>query len=355
MARLCIVALTLALLCALPPGARAREGDSANPIATPAPAPFTIALDAGDDPDAAMRGYFVYELAPKATARGTLRLQNPGDAPVTVDLAAVDAEPAQAGGSAFAASDAAPAAAATWLRLDESRITIEPGEEVSVGVAVQPPAETHPGQHLAGIAAFVPIPAMPAPIGSADEVAATVMVQTRHVIGVEIDVPGEWSPSLAIAGARWLEQPSGSALGIAIRNDGDTFLWPRGSVTLHDAEATPILSEPIDLGTVITGTAITYPIAWPGVPRAGDYRVEVELRYAQDKVARYSGSLTVPDDAPVTHAVPREPAPAPAPLATPAGAPTASPGQSWPRYLGAALLGMIALLLLFARARQPRW
>lgn len=350
-----LVPLVLALLALLAAPARvpAQEVPIATPASTPAASGLEIAPEPQADPDVTAKGYFVYELAPGAEAAGSVRLRNPDDEPVTVEFAALDADTAQLGGTAYRPSDIEPAAVGAWLSLDKSRISLAPGEEALAHFAVRVPEETPPGQYLAGIAAYIPVEREGTPTAGAASAGASIIVQPRYVLGVEVDVPGEWTPSLTITGANALEQPSGTKLGIAIRNDGDTFLRPRGSVTLSNAEATPILSEPIELGAFITGTDITYPVAWPGVPQGGDYGVEVELHYANDKVARYSGTLTVSDDAPVAQPAPGEESRAAAPAAPPA----ASPIQPWMLYVIAGLLGLIALLLvlLLIRTRQPRW
>lgn len=353
MRRLVPLALALFALFATPARIPAQETAVATPTSTPVASGLEIAPEPQADPGITAKGYFVYELAAGAEATGSIRLRNPDDEPVTVEFATVDADTAQLGGTAYSPSDIEPAAAGAWLSLDESRISLAPGEEALVHFAVQVPKETTPGQYLAGIAAFIPVEREGTPTAGDASAGASIIVQPRYVIGVEVDVPGAWTPSLTITGASALEQPSGTKLGIAIRNDGDTFLWPKGSVTLSNAEATPILSEPIELGTFITGSGITYPVAWPGVPQGGDYGVEVELRYANDKIARYRGTLTVSDDAPVAQPAPGEESR----VAAPAAPPAASPIQPWMLYLIAGLLGLIALLLalLLVRSRQPRW
>lgn len=351
---LAVITALLAILVA-PLTAFAQDG-AATPAATPPTGGFEIGPEPGDDPATTASGYFVYELAAGAAATGRVRLRNPSAEPVTVELAPVDAETAQTGGSAFAGIGAEPVAAGTWLRLDESRVTLAPDDDVSVGFTVQPPEAIAPGQYLAGISAHVPVAPHATPETGADQAGASVTVQSRYVIGVQVDVPGAWTPSLTITGAEALEHPSGTKLGIAVRNDGDTFLRPQGSVTLANAEATPILTEPITLGTFLTGTDITYPVAWPGVPVGGEYGVEVELNYADDQVATYSGRLTVSDNAPAAQPAPGEEA-QPAAAPAPTSAPAASLIPPWILYVIAGLLGLIVILLivLIARTRRPRW
>jgi hypothetical protein len=220
---------------------------------------------------------------------------------------------------------------------------IAPSEQRLIAFSMRPPAGTAPGQYLAGIAAYVANePSDEAIVTAANQAGAGINLQTRYVIGVQIDVPGEWRPSLAITGASALEQPSGTKLGIDLRNNGDIFLKPTGSVTLTDASGKQLLTQPIRIDTVLPGTEMVYPIAWPGVPAAGTYDVIVELAYADDLVASYRGQIAVSDDAPVAPPRAGDPLAAVAPMTPPpASVPT------WMIYtLGLLLLAVVILLAL---------
>lgn len=348
-----LIASLIAFL-ALSSGAHAQNIASGTPAATPVPAlsAFEISPEAGADPTTTAQGFFVYQLSAGDEATGSVRVTNPGAAPVTVALAEVDAETAQTGGSAFADAAATPVATAKWLHLDESQVTLGPGDETSVAFTVQPPPGTAPGQYLAGITAFVPA-VKEAPTGDAGQASASLTMQTRYVIGVQVDVPGEWTPALSITGASAMEQPSGTRLGITMRNTGDTFIKPKGKVTLSNAEATPILTQPIALGTFLAGTDLTYPVAWPGAPEAGQYAVDVELNYADDRIATYSGTFTVSENAPAAQPAPgEEPQPAVQPAAAPA--PAASFLQPWMIYTIIGLLALVVLLLVVLLLRGRR-
>ncbi len=349
-----ILVVSLVALLGFSSGTYAQDIGSGTPAATPAPAvnAFEIGPEPGADPATTAQGFFVYELPAGDDATGSVRVVNPGLAPVTVELAGVDAETAQTGGSAFADAAASPVAAAMWLHLDETQVTLEPGDEKSVAFNVQPPAGTAPGQYLAGITAFVPA-VKEAATSDAGQAGASITMQTRYVIGVQVDVPGEWTPAMTITGANAMEQPSGTRLGITMENTGDTFIKPEGKVALSNAEATPILEQPIQLGTFVTGTNITYPVAWPGVPAGGDYAVDVELNYADDKVATYRGTFNVSDNAPVAQPAPgEEPQPAAQPATAPA--PASSFLQPWMIYTIIGLLVLLVVLLVVVLLRGRR-
>ena len=85
-----------------------------------------------------------------------MRLENPGEEPVTVELVAVDAQTARLGGNAYGDPTDDPIAVGTWLELAESQVTLDPGEQAFVDFTVQTPRDITPGQYLGGISALVP-------------------------------------------------------------------------------------------------------------------------------------------------------------------------------------------------------
>lgn len=359
-----ILAIIVSLLVILAAPVRALAQDAAGtPVPTADTNQFKVAPEPGADPGTTEQGYFVYQLTPGAEASGRVRVINPGDEPVTIAFAAVDAKTAQRGGSAFADAEVTREAAGAWVDLEAAQVSVEPGDEVSVGFTVRPPEGIGPGQYLAGLAAFVSAEDEKVADAGESEVGAAVAIRTRYVIGVQVDVPGEWTPSMTITGASVLERPSGAKLGIALHNNGDAFLKPQGSVTLTDAAGSEILNQPIEMGTFLTGTEVIYPVAWPGVPVGGEYGVEVELNYADDEVARYGGVLAISEDIVIAAPEPEEVEPAetavqaasvPAPVAAPAAP---MPRTSWNPYLIAGVLSPIVILLVVVllRTRQPRW
>ena len=350
-----LVAIILAALAAAPArsSAQDREGGGA----------FTVSPAPAKDRAVTEKGYFVYRLEPGGSARGSVLLRNTGGEPIAVELAAVDAETAQTGGSAFAPVDAEPAAVARWLSLPERSVTLRPREEKRVGFSLRVPESIEPGHHLAGIAAYVPSTRKG---GAAErgegQAGASVSVQTRYVIAVQVDVPGARTPSLAIPSVSLSEQPNGTYIGVELRNDGNVFLKPSGSLTLTDPGGKRVLSRPIEMGTFVTGTAVTYPVPWRGEPNPGKYAVGVELAYADGKVARYTGAIEIgapaPDQAaqraPAGEGVrPERAAEGVAPAARPAAEAPAAVGP-WAIYGVAALLALVAVLLALNLLRGRR-
>lgn len=286
---------------------------------------------------------------------GSVRLQSTAKRPVTIELAALDAETAQTGGSSFAPTGTTPKAVGTWVRLAEPTVTLRPGEQKEVGFSVQAPESVEPGQYLAGIAAYAPNKPDQAAKRDENQAGASVDVQTRYVIAVQVNVPGAQVPSLTISSVSLLEQPAGKYIGVTMKNDGGVLLKPSGSIVITDSEGKRVLEEAIKMDTFVTGTEATYPVALPGAIGPGKYGVDVNLSYAKGKTARYSGALEIKAPAqPAAQAAERAPAgeqaeeqARPAVEGAAAQRPTqsASAIQPWMIYGMGGLLGLVAILL----------
>ncbi len=108
---------------------------------------------------------------------------------------------------------------------------------------------------------------------------------------MQVDVSGRWTPSLSIADVSLSRDAT--SIGIRLENTGDAFLQPAGSITVTDPRGKRVLSKPVRMGTFITGTVATYPVAWPGKHPPGRYPVKVSVSYGGDKVTQYSGVLEI--------------------------------------------------------------
>jgi hypothetical protein len=246
------------------------------------------------DPSVTASGYFIYKAQGSTIVTGSVLLTNPGSAPVTIQLAAVDALTAQTGGSAFATSEVTPTGVATWLTFAESSVTLPAGRQKPVDFTVRVPETVRPGQYLAGISAFVPsVDSTPGAEPGGSGMGASVTLQMRYVIGVQVDVEGAWTPSLTIDAVALIEQPAGPFIGVHMKNDGDVFHKPSGTIVLTDTTGKRVLEQRIDMGTFVTGTDVTYPVHWSGELAAGIYHVRVSLDYAENRNATYESQLEV--------------------------------------------------------------
>jgi len=313
------------------------------------------------------KGYFIYKVQGSTLMTGSVLLKNPGSAPVTIQIAAVDALTAQIGGSAFATSEVTPTEVGTWLTFAESSITLAAGTQKPVDFTVTVPATASPGQYLAGISAYVPsVGATPGANLDGSGMGVSVTMQTRYVIGVQVDIEGEWTPALTIDSVAIIEQPSGPFIGVHMKNDGDVFHKPSGTIVLTDTTGKRVLEKRIEMGTFVPGTDVTYPVKWSGELAAGSYRVRVSLDYAENRNAIYEGQLevgptnAVQDEQDESSAA-EEPGTVGSANSASPQAPVAAQVQEWggvwvwiPVGMGSLLLVVVALLLLSRGKTQTR-
>lgn len=353
-----VILIALVTLVASPTSSFAQDDENASQ--------FSFSPVESKDPAVTQKGYFVYSLKPGGSAAGSVLLQNTSKRPVIIELAVLDAETAQTGGSSFSATGATPKAVGTWVVLTEPRVTLEPDKQQEVQFSVRVPQSVKPGQYLAGITAYVPSKPSEAAKRNENQAGASVNVQTRYVIAVQVNVPGAQVPSLTISSVSLLEQPTGRYIGIAMKNDGGLLLKPSGSITLTDSGGKQVLDEQIKMDTFVTGTETTYPIALPANIRPGKYVVDVNLTYATDKVASYNGAIEIKAPATSAQAAPQtgteqrtqQQATTPG-AASPAGAQATAPAsaiQPWMVYAlaGLLLLAVVLLALNLLRGRPGK-
>ena len=229
--------------------------------------------------------YFVLSMEPGDVESQTVEISNPATEPLTVRLAAVDTATAQMGGVDYGAEQLPTKATGSWIALDQERVDLEPGESQEVAFDVNAPSDAPSGVHLGGLVVWVEGPAQEQTAGGG----ATMNVQSRRVIAVQVDLPGPALPVVELRGAQAEARPDGLYLGIELFNSGNGFAKGTGMVSIEgrDEEGT------FPLDTVVPRTGTVYPFRWAatGVPN-GSYGVTVEIDYGSG-IATWEGDVVV--------------------------------------------------------------
>ena len=273
-----LIPLLVILLLALHPTAAGASERGVRFLAQPAIGSST----------AAGGGYFLVSAAPGDVVDQAVALRNDSDAPLDLRLAAVDATTANLGGTAFALEDGAPAKTATWLALERTAVTLPPKGSLTVSFTVTVPSDAGSGVHLAGISILAPVAAKGADGNVAGHAGASVEVQSRRVIAVQVDLPGPAEPELVITSVAPIARSDGMYVEIGIENRGRGLTKAEGEITFPEDG----VEQSFAIGTFVPGTSIAYPIKWTNEPVHGDRAGRVELRYG-DRVAVWTGTFTV--------------------------------------------------------------
>lgn len=279
-----MIVFTLAMLLALsiPAATNAATGPEGG-------ATFSLRPVHYDPAHPETQSYFVLDLVAGAGLRNEVRVANTGPAAGTVRLYTVDATTGQNSGAVYAGRDSAPQDTGAWVTLDETELTLGPGEERLVGFSVRAPEGTRPGEHLGGIAAEGVTPSV-ANAGAGVQ----ITMQTRTVVGVLVNIPGPRVDKVVIENIQAETRAGYQVLRIGLRNEGTHMARLLGNLDLADAAGHPLAQIPLKLDYLLPGTAISYPLAIPGrALAAGNYKVSLNLGFGEGGTAAYAAPLDI--------------------------------------------------------------
>jgi hypothetical protein len=272
-----VLLLAWTLLLVAPGVATAQEG-SVNFVVEPVPGSST----------APRGGYFLLQATPGGEVAQSIGVRNDSSDRLELRLAAVDALTGQRGGASYTLDTEAPARTGAWITLERTSLTLEPKASAIVPFRVAVPPDAASGEHLAGISVAAPTEQRgPGPAGEG-QAGASVDVQTRRVVAVQVNLPGPSDPDLVVTGVTPAGRPDGLYLEIGIENAGRRLTTGEGTITLPDHD----FKQSFIVDTFVPGTSIAYPIKWTEATDDGNYRAQVDIRYGE-RVARWNGTFTV--------------------------------------------------------------
>lgn len=298
-------------------------------------------------------GYFTLKAQPGETLKDAVIVANPGTVPVKLLLYAVDATSGQNGGAVYLNNDAPRKDVGAWIALEQTTVDVPPQKQTTVNFTMAVPKEARAGQHLGGIAAqLVPADSNATATGGDKSAGFGITTVTRALTAMLVDVGGSpGTPSLKINGAQIADVDGLPTLTLAIQNDGNALVKPKGNVTLLDAAGKTVLDSPLALDTLIPQSTIAYPVQADPPTTPGTYKVRATLDFGGGAPAVFEGPIVVtakPTATPAasgrTRATPQANAGGVSPAATPNAATPAKGGGS-PLI---PILGGVAALFAFA-------
>jgi hypothetical protein len=269
-----VAACALTLLAASPASA---QQEDPNFVAEPGPGSQT----------APRGGYFLLDAEPGEEITQSVGVRNDSGQTLELRLAAVDAVTGQLGGASYAIEDEPPSRTGAWIALEQPTVTLEPDASAIVAFRVGVPLDAESGQHLAGISIRTPSAATERTEAGEGQAGASIDVQTRRIIAVQVNVPGPSEAELVIDGVEATARPDGLYVEIAIRNPGQELTKAGGQIQIGED-----FEHDFAVDTFVPRTAIAYPIKWTTETREGEYSASVELRYG-DEIAQWQGTFTV--------------------------------------------------------------
>lgn len=211
-------------------------------------------------------GYIEYSLAPSAQAADSIRIGDDGDTTGTFNVVAVDGFTSNLSGVVY--GDATSAlhdgptgngeyGAGRWITLAQSKITLQPGQQTTLGYTVQVPAGTHPGDYVGGISAENPVPTAAPPSGQG----VGLNITQRSVIAVVVHVPGQLTPPNFKVGTPSIavENQRRQVITFPLTYGGDTLIKPHLTFNIVGSDGKVLLHFDQQLDTFVPHTTIRYP------------------------------------------------------------------------------------------------
>lgn len=278
---LAIVGVMLALTL-VPASAAATSGPS-------------FALQQVSSPSA--KGYFIFRSKPGKVVHGQVAVTNKGTKSGAVDLFAVDATTGQTSGAVYRSRQESRIDVGRWLELDRARLTLSPGETVTVPFSAAVPEDALAGQHLGGIVAQNDTLGK-GPTAKRRNGRFKINVQSLTVMAVQVNLPGPRAERMTVTGIDDGGSQGGhQTVNVGLANEGNVLVEPRLDVQVADANGHPLQHDRLQLDTFVPRTEIQYPVAVRG--RAlppGNYYATVILTYGNHETVRYQQEFEVSSD-----------------------------------------------------------
>ena len=273
------------------------------------------------------RAYFVERRNAGSKFVGHIAISNSGKTFARLYVDAVDAVTSNRGGTVFAPRDAPDKSVGAWITPSKKLIRLDPGDEKIVAFTVDIPEDAYPGDHVGGVAIE---PLRRKTTGGQFAVTQVLRVAIATQIRVRGPVQRNMQPKvLRLEAVRGSQIP---ALFIRLDNKGDLLCRPTLTATLYKDEKL-LSSEKRDVDTILSRTAIDYPLYWSNGLKKGKYQAAVRTEGC-GKAVETQADVELKDDlsgttAPATTGVVPEPE-----------------GEDLPTWAQIALAALIALVLL---------
>jgi hypothetical protein len=222
------------------------------------------------DPEAAgNRSNLSYSVDPGATIDDAITVYNFGNVQLTFGVYATDARNNADGGFDALRADEEPEDLGTWIKIPEGFVTVNPGEQVTMPITIEVPADAQPGDHIAVVMAANDAEGV-GPDGK------TVNLERRTGTRVYLRVSGPVHPELAVENVKTVYEPSLNPFSgkvdvrYTLRNRGNVRL--SGSYVLSVSGPFGVAKRRVpakDLEELLPGEDVTFSTSFSGVPATG--------------------------------------------------------------------------------------
>lgn len=235
-------------------------------------------------PDPAKRettSYFAYSMKPGDSLNDEAFAVNSGTSAVHLKIYPADGLTSANGGIGFPNSDKARTEAGTWVELSTSDITLQPGEQQTIGLRVSVPTNVPPKQYVAGVV-----------LENADLVKGSggvaVNILQRTATAIVITVGGPLSESMEIEGVDSVARGNGTTLTARMVNNSDSLVVPTAiTIEVLDLSGKVLAALPATGGTILPGDRIEVSTSYDKPLKAGTHSFYAKAEYGHGKIVTW--------------------------------------------------------------------
>ncbi|PLS78247.1 MAG: hypothetical protein CYG59_19565 [Chloroflexi bacterium] len=273
-------ALLLVALLIAPGGSFAREGDSAV---------FSLQPVRYDPERPATQSYFIYDAHSGQRFTDEVRIRNTGTHAGTARLYPVDATTGQNSGPVYLSQADPRHDVGAWMKLEQTEVSLGPGEERIIRFTVAVPPDARPGQHLGALVAED----IKLKQGNTQG-ALQINLQRRMALAVQVNLPGPVVEKLVLTNVESAVQQGYQLLLLGLRNDGSEMVKATGTLRVTDAAGQEVQQLALTLDSLLPETEIDYPVpVATQALAAGDYHAVVDLTYGKQGTVHYETTFTI--------------------------------------------------------------
>jgi hypothetical protein len=268
--RLLPLLAVLAALVVAAPAANAQDasgGQAAQDSGPQIVESWALAPAGSDDPSQpGNRPYLSYTAAAGTSVTDGVTIYNYGNVPQTFRLYAADAFNTEDGGFDVLAGDQTSKDVGAWVKIPQENLTLPPGQQATVPITIDIPADASPGDHVAAILASSRAEGT-GPDGKA------IALDRRTGTRLYLRVAGPVEPKLNIEGVSVSYSPSLNPLGgsatvtYTVANRGNVRLGGKSHVSVGGPFGLFSKNGPDqELTELRPGQSVTYTTTIDGVP-----------------------------------------------------------------------------------------
>lgn len=246
------------------------------PLAVPALADDTLSWSVApaDGEQGTGRPNFQYALEPGTVVQDGFEVTNRGAQPLTVALYAADGFTTPEGQLDLLPAGEPSSDLGTWVSLDRSELTLQPGEVAVVPFTLTVPADARPGDHTGGIVTSV----------SEADPQATVVVDRRLGSRMHVRVAGALTSALTLDDVRVAHHgtvdpfhASSATVTFTVASTGNARTTATATVRLTGPGGAAPVEVAAQVPELLPGSVHTQQVEVPGVWPLGRLDAEVTL------------------------------------------------------------------------------